>query len=517
MEGTKSLGAAYYRASSEMEAEVEKVFFITAPHEDENRGDTDYVEVVRSALKKYKSTQTVFVKGNIVTPELYDAGSLYKTVEVNGRNDPAYKQAESVERKAAVERLKWFITSQVTPDLESSTAIHLQLRSPETGCMIHPDEIPGLKECVGKFFVTCHEWLHIPDQERRKQLEYIVQADGVMFLNQRDMDEAKTLVATEGRMLTSNVNLSNVIATLPTSIESKDDALQKSGSRMLVFGLMRKDKGFEEAIELSRQGFDITFAGKPHDIKVLEEIVRSKKIYNGDLKVAATDSYRLEVIAAYMSEKCVTPGMEPQILEALFRINADQTSASLFDKLHQNSARLESILGVGFLQSHSKNIKSKTLAPLPKEDRLRYTVKFLKDIGCEHHGLYLDINAEQLDELAKQHRYCIKLEGKEFANNSSSMINALSRFLFIFTYKGELTSQEFMDEGKYARSVCLLEKPTQRTLISEEMVDQIKAKISELASPEKWEEAVTAMGAALNELFSAEKIAEHHTQMYGGI
>lgn len=142
---------------------ISEVLFITAPLEGESRGDTDYVNEVLEALYE-KGIKAEFVNGRCAHPgdgeELYDTAKLYDSIIVDGVKEQCYKHQNSEYRLNAMRRLREFISAKVKSSTKQSTAIHLQLRAPETGCMIHPGEIDGLKECVGKFFVTCHEWCH---------------------------------------------------------------------------------------------------------------------------------------------------------------------------------------------------------------------------------------------------------------------------------------------------------------------------------------------------------------------
>ncbi|MDF3047947.1 MAG: hypothetical protein K0R73_1065 [Candidatus Midichloriaceae bacterium] len=468
------------------------VFFLTAPHDHPDRGDTDYVKSVLEALRTTCVT-AVHVTGEMDGRSLYDFKALYK--------DDKFKNLDSDIRKEAVEN----ILSYAKGYQADNKIFHLQLRAPETGCMIHPQELSGLKEAVSKFVITCHEWIQQSNnQERIKQLEYIKYADRTIFLNEADKRESEI----------ENSVISNVTATIPTNLSFDVNAFLRRPANILIFGLIRKDKGFEEGIkiaeELAKISFPIrvVFAGKPYDLTLSRKLIKAKysdeaQDFGDELKI-----HQAKELTKYQSELA---------RQELKKLNIDQTDLML---VNDKQSMLD-VLEKHGLSGQSRRMSAFYRANLPKELREKITTEFYSQFSYQDStikeknpiDLHFDVDGEKLDELAKTCKYYVKLEKKGFANNSSSIINALCRYLIVFSYKGELTNDAFIN-GKYKDAMVLLEKKD-----GEKALDYVQEIISTIDTREKEpQEANRASFEQLKDitesLFCLNKIKVDHINVY---
>lgn len=207
---------------------------------------------------------------------------------------------------------------------------------------------------------------------------------------------------------------------------------------------------------------------------------------------------KLLKIAEYMGQNC---GMTDKRSEMLKHLE----EYACWDGLIKKASAVP--------EDYRKDISSKmndtSMTAAQKLECMKEILEEKKD-ECEKKGVYLDVDAAKLDEVARQHLYCVKLEfSKEFANNSSSIINAQSRFLFVFSYKGDLTSEEFT-RGKYAGSMRLLENKGRK---DSSYIQDISCAINGHEAKDICD-ALGKAGMAVKEPFSSQKVAEHHITMY---
>lgn len=506
--GLQTIGDAQSTIAQKRAQERDSIiFFITAPHDQENRGDTDYVLSVMRALDLQEAAFDLeYVRGSVQAPEknevLYDVEVLYKNNPL--KNMPEYQISDSPIRVLALNNIMNYIKKFP----QSNKIIHLQMRAPETGCMIHIGDIAELKK-LGKLIITCHEWNHYNGtdklrNEQVKQLDYLKEADHVMFLNKLDRKAAAN-AALKGSLgpreikcaqfndLRAKSSVSNISATLPTSKPLDLLSLTRKPPNVLIFGLIRPAKGFEQALKLAEKiktlnedhplkATRIVIAGKPHDYKLVRSLVLAK--YTKKSKFAENmDSY----IEPIISEKSSKYGALRDITQTVNNI--------------------------------SKTPKRTERVPQQLKDAIK--IKAMVDFYNSANGyeenlpidIYFSVDNDKLDELASNCKFCVKLEDKCFANNSSSIINALHRGQITFSRGGDITSKDFRQDGKFHKAINLcwdLKEEQEINYILETMI-MIQMDDS-LLKP-----ILKDMQSCLSELYSEKKIRNDHLEVYEGI
>lgn len=364
------------------------VFIASAPFEGKHMGDTDYAEKLVDLLKKEK------IKASYITGETEYLGSaLYNPKNIQ---TDAYRMIiDDDTRKQAVANVFNYILSH-----EGSKIFHLQLRTPETGCMFLPEDLKNLKKKGVKVIVTCHEWQLNNDRVhfQRQAMSYFQQSDKVVFLNQKDASHALNFAKTQlpEKEFPAKYSVTAVPVTVSIDHPPSVDEVVKRDSNILIFGLMRANKGFEEAVDLakliSKKGLKeckVIIAGKPMSF-----------------------SYFISLAKPVLA-------LQPLDIETL-------TSAWNKDPVDLTEFR-------------------KAVDLIQKENRPHA-------LPAEFH---LNLNEMEMQALVSKCKYAYKPDNKGFANNASSVINLLANGCVTFSKWGIVTSDEFLKGGKYEKALSL--------------------------------------------------------------
>jgi hypothetical protein len=473
---------------------VKHIFFLTSPHDEADRGDTDYVKTVIVSFAGDQNYHLEHVTGDTKhsdSNKLYDMTALYPT---------HYKENDNATRRRAVERVIEYIGGKGPKE---NRIIHLQLRAPETGCMFHTGDLGALKVLAEKFIVTCHEWSSVAGEHNKtQQIEYLKVANKVMLLNEA---EQRNLISnsSDGLKLPESIEtlVSNVIPTLPTQLTwDATTCLSRPNNGILIFGLIREQKGFEEGIKLAEKvkrddlRYTLTFAGKVQSIKLGNKIAG---LIHNNFKLEDKDFRQFR-----LKEFLRTNGIESV---ATFD-NIWNSNMNITHKARAFADGRAEILG------EIRDIISKSC---PDEEKKRFFPKMWEEfmnaappVSDQRINVEFGCDAAKLDELANKHMYCVKFEKKEFANNSSSIINMLCRGLITFTRCGELTSTAFKNGGDYEGAVILRENfDVQRIL------EEIERRNNE-KDMQTNHNTLARLALAKAQLFSCEAIKGHHMEIY---
>ena len=556
------------------------IYFITAPHEEADRGDTDYVQSVITGINEVVNGKFKlrYITGKSRLPsndqELYNLQALDAEGKNTLLNPKVYNDFANPLRQKAIANIEEYIKQ--TDQKAEFKILHLQLRAPETGCMIHPQDLERFKyeSTVSKIAITCHEWMYYVtsaesterEGERkdrildlRTQLSYFQQADWVMFLNEKDKNHAVQVVNSRKLLeeeidwqgttdFSSICSVSNVVPTLPTKLELdmlKTENLLRRPPNILIFGLIRSGKGFEEGIELAKliknhpelKDSKVYIAGKPQDLKLTKKILREKWGDN-DPKLFEQGVLYQEHIERYKKDYAFDL-VSKVIIKYLRKLETDQYNEiqneiknMLTLEKNKKAQVVKEIINIlpASGDRDKKTLRQELCAALtkarqfrmPKQitdeiDRIMVLSKYeeLKKQSFEDAlpiEVYLSINSELLDSLSQTCKYCVKLEKKGLANNSSSIINALCRKLIIFSNKGGATSEEFLEEGgRYSDAVVL--PSTTEKFESQEVFDLIleRERDTDQAMNRR---TLERMQLSLEELFNNKKIGKDHVEMY---
>lgn len=186
--------------------------------------------------------------------------------------------------------------------------LNLQIRPPDTGMMIRPDDLDEFRQKNIRVIVTCHEYML--NIGRRSELNTISQsyfqhADRVIFFNEQDgmaaIEKSRSIVPPYSPPLYQKTSLAQVAVPGSLCIRGNisappmppilrgapEELLAKRPNNILFFGLIRRGKGFDniipsmttELLQKQRQGHlqgvKIIVVGGVSDISLVAELISS--------------------------------------------------------------------------------------------------------------------------------------------------------------------------------------------------------------------------------------------------
>ena len=194
------------------------------------------------------------------------------------------------------------------------------------------------------------------------------------------------------------------------------DILANRTPNVLHFGMIRGDKGVDEAIKLSEM-----FAEKQS---------KSKVIIAGKLMMEL--------------------GMISNLFRKIFRLSA----GAFYDLLNNELLRqgiIKELLGKKAIRQFT-DIQCLISPRKQHEVFNQFCTKFYHELqrDClernQHIEVYFDVTEAELRKLAMQCRYAIKLDHKGMANNASTMVSCLGLYLPVITTRGLMTNKEFISQ-----------------------------------------------------------------------
>jgi hypothetical protein len=374
------------------------IFLSSGPFEGLHTGDTDYAEKIVGILKNEK-IQASYITGsttNSTGQSLYDPKSIeYQHIKADHK-----LIIDNDNRKQAVANVINYMLSFDGPKI-----FHLQLRTPETGCMFLPEDLKKMRDQGIQVVVTCHEWQlnnHRPWYQDQA-LKYFQQVDKVIFLNPDDAAHAVNYatVNTPGKKFPSKYGVSAVPVTVNIENPPTVDEVVRRDKNIITFGLIRPNKGFEQSVALAREiktsgleGCKVLIAGKPVSFEYFIKL--------------ATD-----VLALKQDDKL-------KLKEAW-----DKDPVKLLEF-------------------------KKTVSNLQKENRP-------DALPAEFH---IDLSEQELNTLISKSKYAYKPDNKGFANNASAIINLLANGCVTFAKWGSLTDKKFLRGGAHENAIILTKEQT---------------------------------------------------------
>lgn len=231
-----------------------KVYFSSAVHEEYRGGDADFmkamidglhalgVDAVRLAnanLPVGAEQETQRVAGKLITLDYYrDVSSAERVYE---------KKNLPIQIAAALDCMLEFMEEEQRKYPDIIPILHIQSRLPGSGsAFMNAATIDRFKKINVKVFITVHEWqFNIDEMEARASdvlgptKEICKAADGAIFVNDKDQQASEVDDA------------AFIPIPITVAFENIDiDAVLRRPKRILMFGMLRPGKGFEQSVEL---------------------------------------------------------------------------------------------------------------------------------------------------------------------------------------------------------------------------------------------------------------------------
>lgn len=379
---------------------ITKIFHVSIPFEQPNTGDYDYGTALVKALDasgqpaEYVSAATAgYVLGSKA-----EVGTVSHAVElVNAaRGNAAEFQSAYValqqnpDRKAAIQQIKDHILKTATKE-GITPILNLQLRAPETGFAFMPEDLENFKRAGIKVNVTCHEYkLNNTRRHLQSVLHgYFKAADSVTFFNPKDKDNAckhadKTAFTDISKFPTGDAKATAEVAlftTPPYDLSSKTfltrvpptvnyvrptlEEFQERPPNLIAFGLIRENKGFEEALDIAKNMNGKTWpegakprmiiAGVPASSALLAKIICAKYTPDAVKKVISEnitqvlDKSEIDVIAEKhrkiaretqeIDKICANPEFQKLVNERVGAVHRDEVEDTKIQTIRRNIAK----------------------------------------------------------------------------------------------------------------------------------------------------------------------------------
>ena len=225
-----------------------KVYMVTAPFRQGNSGDGDYVDGIVQLLGGGLNCQYVTLDKWQYRKDFHH-GPILSSIRNNG-HPTEIRQHLAMRRVQAVE----YILNMITQDKDDRPKVlNLQLRPPDNGTLFTPEDLQLFKANDITAVITCHEYKLNKSWEAGLNIysqSLFVEADQVMFFNQQDL---ATAVADSN--LPIDLQAKCCLTHLCTALTLKMPRgpvieYDKRPPNILMFGLMRQGKGFEEVASL---------------------------------------------------------------------------------------------------------------------------------------------------------------------------------------------------------------------------------------------------------------------------
>ena len=294
---------------------------------------------------------------------------------------------------------------------------------------------------------------------------------------------------------------------------------QNKEPNIVIFGLIREGKGYEDAIDViteasSRRELSKTrliMVGSPVSLKLLAEIINKKfdcgsTVTAGDLK---------EIHSAGQQTQQVVQKIISKITEQkLFALIKEITKIGFY------SEGIEQQVYKQKLHSSSETslvTKVKIANPTPLQQFVTVLAKHIPE--SLPIDIFLDIPQNELEQIFARVKYAVKYDEKGWANNASGLINLLSYGCILYTSWGMCTDEEVTD-GKYKGAIVLPKgkyclKPGEHLAPSEqgeEKRQHFKSTSSKKLSIDEKKQLITAK-AIVDDIIARES---NHTTDYEG-
>jgi glycosyltransferase involved in cell wall biosynthesis len=373
-------------------SESYRVFFSTAPVEGEFTGDGSYVDAILHRFEQEGvPSEYVQASSQLDGNELYDLSKIRDSFShlrtLQGREQAApFEKAFTLfraeeKRLHAVQRVLEYILNTSG----ENKIFNLQFRPPDSGLMFMPEDIRFFQSKKVKVVITCHDWVALKNKPhiQKVALEYFRCADLSIFLNLADQKAVLDSIFKVDR-----VRIPTSLSVVPLTITGLSlpsvESIFSRPPNILVFGIVRRNKGFEEAIALAR-------------------LIKEREGFIGKVIIAGKLLQR-----EYTVHRIIAPALGLGRAEAV----------ALCEEWRANEYTLEWI-----------------------QEKLTCHNQFPSDTALPVE-IYFNPSAEKMQAIIQQCKYSYKADGKGFCNNASSMINMLGNTI-LFSKWGCLTDTRF--------------------------------------------------------------------------
>jgi hypothetical protein len=220
--------------------------------------------------------------------------------------------------------------------------------------------------------------------------------------------------------------------------------LAKRKPNILCFGLIRKHKGIDEAIELG---------------KMLRDKKREEEIFITGKLMWSSFVYFHDILKKMNSGKKVTKFL----LESLHRYLTLNNHKVAINASYNDT--LQKLSGTNCINVDLSELDGELIEAIFANNKDQYNA-FCQDVyqkWCSRDEnnkipvfrLYLNQIEKDIHSLAMKCKYAIKLDHKGMANNASTIVSCLGFYLPTFTSYGMLTGDEFKPDNKYGLTVIL--------------------------------------------------------------
>lgn len=453
---------------------MKKIFFLTYPFNEKNSGDYDYCSVMVDAINK-SNTSTI---AQYITAEVLEIALLDKIIGAKNKGGSSFKDSmneyfKNHQRSENASKIIEFIAKDIAPQ----KVLNIQMRPPESGFIFTPKEIEEIKALGIKVCITCHEYKLNYTRTWLQEImhPYFAVADKVFFFNEKDLSNANKYRS--GKDKATSFKVSGVaIGSLIESIGINEDIEQGTydlkakacsirvpatiplassepfSSRppnIITFGIIRANKGFEEALDfIKASSVDedlsksrLIIAGKCDSYKILAEILKAQ--YQITL-----DEYLL---------KEIEDGSKIDFI-SMIRDFKERKNKVIQEAIPKHAPCQKKLAEYGFEQSLIQ-YKSNAFVTIEREEKISKLQEFISLLAASIPeilpiDIFLDVSMNSLAKLFNKAKYAIKFDEKGWANNASSLINSLYFGCVLYTSWGMCTDKEVTD-GEYKGAIVL--------------------------------------------------------------
>lgn len=256
-----------------------KTYLVTAPFQRSNSGDGDYIDGIVQLFEDRSNYWYITLDGWPRKGEFHASNLIMD----RRKGTPTKPFLESLRRDAVA----YILALIEEDDTDRPKVLNLQLRPPDNGTLFSPDDLRMFRAKGITVVITCHEYKlnsilaggEVSTLNTYSQ-SLFTEADGVMFFNQQDLDLAIVDCPREYEQeslrnrccLTPLCTALTLRAPGPAPIEP-----DQRPHNILMFGLMRSGKGFDQVIEIGKRiigrGIRVIVAGG-----IVEEDIIAKQL-----------------------------------------------------------------------------------------------------------------------------------------------------------------------------------------------------------------------------------------------
>lgn len=337
--------------------------------------------------------------------------------------------------------------------------LHIMINADKIGFAFSQRGLSGFKAAGGKVVMTSVEFYkHTEDKYRTAILNYLKEAESVIFLDELDKDDAiRFQEKTEPNNMGFNavLKLAKVIPVPPT-IEHVSNPLSERGSDILYFGMIRAGKGFAHIIKLAGLIKNSTNSA----------VKRKKILVVGNVPENNPNNKELhKLMAAIYPEKSgEIERKNVHNLKKLLRTYQDPVSG------------LEAVLPI---------------------------------------ELHIDVAKKDLAPLFNRCKYAFLPMYRGASLRNTSISSALAQPFVIYSYVGSITANSLKPTGEHGDSLVLLFDETRENNIYGVLADRVLADIIKREqNPVLNQETFRAAQKLMDSVLSHDNVASVHLSLY---